>query len=223
MSNIILKTKTKTIPSYVDALAFFDPASNKIIVISASEYRNGNYENYTVINRTCELKDCGLISLANLNAFIRKYPDSRIEDYIASDHSDIAFEQFGLYLAAYITLYRFYKCFETLVDNNFITFIDTFIDNCINSESDHTHTITYFNYEIHKILKLRKTVFEMFKDYLNDYNHYLYIYKNQTEFKYTDKQFRVIRKTLKVFSGSELEAKNRFINTYIKLSDKKAV
>lgn len=223
MSNIILSTKIKTIPSYADTLAFYDPELNRIITISVSDYKNCNYKNYTIINKSSELKECNFISLVNLDTFISKNPKSRIEDYIASKHSAIVYEQFDLYLAAYITLYRYYKSFETLVENNFITFIDTFIDNCIDSDSDHTYTITYFNYEIHKILKLRKTVFEMFKDYLNNYNNYLYIYKNQTEYKYTDKQFRVFLKTMKVFSESKIEAKQRFIETCNNLSNKRAV
>ncbi len=217
--NTMLTTKIKTIPSYVDTLAFYEPESNKIAVISVSDYKKCNYKNHTVISKTSELKDCGLISLVNLKDFIRRNPASGIEDYIDAKHSAKVYEQCDLYLAAYIILYRYYKCFETLVDNNFITFIDTFIDNCMNSDSDHDSTITYFSYDIHKILKLRKTVFNMFKDYINDYNSYLFIYKNQTEYKYTDKEFRVIAKTLKVFSKSKREFRQRFINTFENLNN----
>ena len=76
---------------------------------------------------------------------------------------------------------------------------------------------------MHKILKLRKTVFEMFKDYLNNYNNYIYIYTNQTEHKYTDKEFRVLLKTLKTFSNAQLEAKKRLIETFEVLDNNEAV
>ena len=223
MSNIILTAKVKTIPAYVDSLAFYDPESNKIVVISVSDYKNCIFNNHTIINKTSELRDYGLISLVNLNTFIRENPASRIEDYIESEHSSTVYEQCDLYLAAYIILYRYYKCFETLVDNHFITFIDTFIEDRLHADSDHANTICYFNYEIHKILKLRKTVFEMFRDYLNDYNSYVYIFANQNEYKYTDREFRVILKALKVFSKAKLETRQRFIDTCKALDDKEAL
>ncbi len=219
MSNIILTTKVKTIPSYVESLAFYEPESKKIVVISVRDYKNSNYSNYTVINKTSQLRECGRISLVNLNAFISKNPASGIEDYIAAKHAANVYEQCDLYLAAYITLYRFYKSLETLAENNFITFIDTFIDKCMSSDSDHDNSICYFNYEIHKVLKLRKSVFDMFKDYLNNYNNYLYIYTNQTEYKYTDSEFRAIARTLKTFAKSRLEARQRFISTFVELNN----
>jgi len=219
MSNVILTTKIKTIPSYADTLAFYDPELNKILVISADDYRKFNYNRCTVISKTSELREFGQISLVNLNAFISRNPSSRVEGYIDSKHSAKVYEQSDLYLAAYITLYRYYKCFETLVDNNFITFIDTFIDQCMNSDSDHDHTICYFNYEIHKIFKLRKSVYDMFKDYLNNYNNYLDIYIDQNEYKYTDSEFRVIAKSLKIFSKSKLESRQRFIKTFVELNN----
>lgn len=104
--NTMLTTKIKTIPSYVDSLAFYDPESNKIAVISVSDYKNCNYRYHTVISKTSDLKDYGLISLANLDAFISKNPSSRIEDYINSKHSARVYEQGDLYLTAYIILYR---------------------------------------------------------------------------------------------------------------------
>lgn len=216
MENIIttmLNSNVKKIPSCVDALAFFDSDSNKIAVISTRDYINHNYHNYTLISKTSELSDYNSIKLCNLSAFISKNPASNIESYISSAHSSRVIYNFDLYVAAYITLYRLYKSLETLVENNFITFIDTFIDDCISNKSDNPGSICYYNYEIHKILKLRKTVFEMFKDYLNNYNTYLYILKNQTEYKYTDKQFRAVRKTLKVFSKAQIVAKRRMLET----------
>ena len=208
-----------SVPAYVDALAFYDEESNKIIVISANDYKNCNFSNYNVINKTSELTDFDYIKLVNLSTFIRKNPTSGIEKYIDSKHSRKVYEKSDLYLAAYITLYKYYKSFETLVDNNYINFIDTFIDSCIRNKSDHPNTICYFNYDIHKIFKLRKTVFTMFKDYLNSYNNYLYIYTNQNDFKYTDQQFRVFLKTLKVFNKTKTVEKKQLIETLANFSD----
>ena len=226
MDNIIttmLTTNVEDIPSYVEALAFFDSESQKLAVISTSDYINHNYHNYTLISKTSELLKHFPIKVCNLNAFISKNPTSNIESYLLSDHSFQADCSYELYTAAYITLYKYYKSFETLVENNFTTFIDGFIEACIYSNNDHPGTICYFNYEIHKIFKLRKTVFEMFKDYLNDYNNYLYIYKNQNEYKYTDKEFRALCKTLKIFSEAKTEAKENLIKTIEFLDNKEAV
>lgn len=226
MNNIIntmLTSNVKNVPSCVDGLAFYDDESNRIIVISTKDYMNHDYSNYTVIKKTSELSDFDCVRLFNLKSFISKNPESHIESYIAARHSSKVLYNFDLYVTAYIVLYRTYKSFETLVENNFITFIDTFIDNCISSKSDHPSTICYYNYDIHKILKLRKTVFTMFKDYLNNYNNYLYIYTNQKEYKYTDKQFRAILKTLKVFSKAQLVVKKRLVETFETFENNEAV
>ena len=210
----MLAAEGKTVPCYIDSLAFYDEESNRIIAISAGDYKRHDFSNYTVISKTSELKELGHIKFMNLNSFIRKNPASRVEAYIDSKHSSLVSENSDLYLAAYITLYRYYKSFETLVDNNYINFIDTFIDSCIRDKSDHPGTICFFSYDVHKIFKLRKTVFDMFKDYLDNYSNYLFIYANQNEYKFTDKQFRALSKTLKTFSKSECGIKQRMTATF---------
>ena len=219
----LLTANVKSIPSCADALAFYDSDSNKVAIISTRDYINHNYHNYTVISKTSELLEYNSIKLCNLNAFISKNPESNIESYITAAHSSKVMYNFDLYAAAYITLYKTYKSLETLVENNFITFIDTFIDNCLSSKDDHPGTICYFSYDIHKVLKLRKTVFEMFEDYLNNYNNYLCIYTNQHDYKYTDKEFRVILKTLKTFSKADLSAKKRMLKAFEILDSNEAV
>ena len=226
MNNIIttmLTANVKKVPSCVDALAFFDSDSNKVAIISTRDYISHNYHNHTVISKTSELLNYNSIKLCNLNSFISKNPESNIESYISSAHSSKVMYNFDLYVTAYITLYKNYKSLATLADHNFITFIDTFIDNCLNSKDDHPGTICYFNYDIHKVLKLRKTVFEMFEDYLNNYNNYLYIYTNQHDYKYTDKEFRVILKTLKTFSKAKLVVKKRVLETFEALNDNEII
>ena len=230
MDNIIttmLSSNVKNVPSCVDALAFFDPDTGKTAIISTRDYINHNYHNYSFINKTSELEDYNTIKFCNLNTFISKNPTSNIESYISARHSSRVLYNLDLYVAAYITLYKYYKSFETLVENNFITFIDTFIDTCISSNNDHLGTLCYYNYKINKIFNLRKTVFEMFRDYLTSYNNYMYIYTNQHEYKYTDKEFRVLRKTLKTFSRTQsraqIAAKERLIETFEMLDNSVAV
>lgn len=210
---IMLSTKVKNIPSCVDALAFYDDESNRIAVISVKDYKKHNYSNYTVISKTAELSACCSVKLMNLNAFISKNPSSGIENYISAAHSDRVLYNFDFYVTAYIILYRNYKSLETLTENNFISFIDTFIDNCVESKNDHPGSICYFNYQIHKVLKIRKAVFAMFKDYINNYSNYMYIYNNQHEYKYTDKQFRVLFKTLEAFSKCNANVKRRLLES----------
>ena len=63
----------------------------------------------------------------------------------------------------------------------------------------------------------------MFEDYINDYNNYMYIYTNQTEYKYTDQQFRALLKTLKLFSRAQPAAKKRFAEAFEKFSNSEAI
>lgn len=219
----LLNANVKSIPSYADNLAFYDEESHKIIVISAHDYRNCNFSNFTFINKTSELIEYDSLKLVNLNKFISCNPLSQIEIYISSDHSQRVYSNFDYYVTAYIILYKNYKSLEILVENKFITFIDTFIDNCISNNTDHPGTICYFRYDIHKIFKLRKTVYTMLEEYINDYNSYMYIYTNQNEYKYTDKQFRALSKTLKLFSKAQPAAKKRLAETLEKLSNSEAI
>ena len=182
--------------SLFDSLAFYDAETGKIAVISARSFVNKNYDDYAIVSKTAELLGFGQIKLVNVEDFIRKNPDSGIEAYMEADHYETAYH-FDFYLAAYIILYRFYKSLEALSENGLFGLIDSFIDNCISSSNDHPGTITYFNYEIHKVLKLRKTVYEMFRKYFTNYSNYYYIFMNQHAYNYTDKQFREFRKTLR--------------------------
>ena len=168
----LLTANVKSIPSYVDNLAFYDEESRKIVVISTHDYRNSNFDNCTFISKTSELTEYDSLKLMNLNKFISCNPSSQIERYISSAHSERVCINFEYYVSAYIILYKNYKSLETLVENNYINFIDTFIDHCVREANDHPGTICYFKYDIHKIFKLRKTVFAMFEDYINDYKNY---------------------------------------------------
>lgn len=205
MSNIINTMKETAITfniSLFDTLAFYDTKSKRIVVISARSFANKKYYDHVVINKTSELLGWGQIKLVNLEDFIRCNPCSGIEAYIEAEHSSKLY-YFDFYIAAYITLYRLYKSLETLSDNKLFGLIDTFIDHCASTYSDHPNTITYFNYEIHKVLKLRKAVYNMYKRYFTDYNNYYYIFMNQHVYKYTDKQFREFRKTLRDFEKAK--------------------
>lgn len=207
MDNIIDIMKNTIITfniSIFDTLAFYDAETNKIIVISARSFVKKDFENYAVINKTSDLLGCGQIKLVNLADFIKKNPCSGIEAYIEAEHTDKLF-YFDFYIAAYITLYKHYKSLETISANGLFGFIDTFIDHCVSIGNDHPGTITYYNYdhEIHTVLKLRKTVYDMFEQYITTYSNYYYIFVNQHEYEYTDKQFREFRKTLRDFKKAK--------------------
>ena len=45
----LLTANAESIPAYADNLAFYDEESRKIIVISAYDYRNCNFQNFTLI------------------------------------------------------------------------------------------------------------------------------------------------------------------------------
>ena len=189
-----------------DALAFFDAESNRIFVIDPKDFAKSNFESITVITKTAELAAFGSIKLVNPEAFTKCFPSSQLESYIIAEHSARVYEDFDFYLASYIILYRYYKSLETLVEHNFISLVDSFIEHCVSENTDHPCTLCYSRNEIHKVLKLRKAVFEMFKDYFKTYNNYSYILKCQTEKKYTDKDFRKLRKLIKNHIKRELEA-----------------
>ena len=205
MSNIIDTMKAAVITfniSLFDTLAFYDTETNRVAVISARDFATKKYKNYSLINKTSELLGWGQIKLVNLEDFVRKNPSSGIEAYIEAEHSETLY-YFDYYIAAYIVLYRCYKSLETLSENKLFGLIDTFIDHCASHNSDHPNTITYFKYDIHKVLKLRKVVYNMFKKYFTTYNNYYYIFMNQHEYKYTDKQFREFRQTLRQFERAK--------------------
>ena len=179
-----------------DALAFFDAESNRIIVIDSKAFAESNFESATVITKTAELAAFGSIKLVNPEAFTKRFPSSQFESYIIAGHSAKVCEDFDFYLASYIILYRYYKSLETLVEHNLIGLIDSFIDNCVSENTDHLCTLCYSKNEIHKVLKLRKAVFEMFRKYFTSYSNYKFIFTNQHYRKYTDKDFRAFRKKL---------------------------
>ena len=79
-----MKTKTKTINNIkinnsVDALVFFDEKTNKVIAISVSDFKKGNFENAIIINKTSEIATLGIIQLVNIKTFISKFPASNID------------------------------------------------------------------------------------------------------------------------------------------------
>ncbi len=221
MSNIINTMRNTNIIfniSIFDTLAFYDTESSRVVAISARSFVKKDFEDHSVISKTSDLLGCGQIKLVNLADFIRMNPDSGIEAYIEAERSDKLF-YFDFYIAAYITLYKYYKSLEILSENGMFGFIDTFIDHCVSTRNDHPGTVTYYNYDrkIHTVLKLRKTVYEMFEPYFTAYSNYYYIYVNQHEYEYTDKQFREFRKTLREFKKARRAMKKAKTDAEIKV------
>lgn len=205
--NMFIPSFGKEIEAF-DALAFFDEDSNRIVAINTKDYLNSNFEKATAISKTAELAAFGSVRLVNPETFVKKFPSSQIESYIIADHSDKVRDDFDFYLAAYIILYRNYKSLETLAENRYISFIDSFIDYCVSENTDNPGTLCYHRKEIHKVFKLRKAVFEMFKSYFTSYSNYSYILRCQLEDKYTDKDFRKLRRLIKNHIKRQLEAQN---------------
>ena len=203
----ITNTELEFNVSMFDTLAFYDAEANRVAAISARSFVNKKFNDFTVITKTSDLLGLGQIKLVNIRDFIKKNPDSGIEAYAEAEHSQNPY-YFDFYLTAYIILYKYYESLETLSENGLFALIDSFIDHCVCSNSDHPGTITYFSYDIHKVLKLRKSVYNMFKSHFTNYSNYYYIYMSQHVYKYTDKQFREFRNTLKDFDKNQQKLKD---------------
>lgn len=192
-----------------DGIAFFDRVGRCVIVVDAVDYLSSNYDNCITIKKASQLNNYNRVFFANLEEFIMAYPDSNIEAYIINKSSNTDDNSIGKYIAAYVHLYKCYKSLSTLAENNFTEFIDAFIDTCMSEEDDHPRTISYTAYELYKVLGLRKAVFEMFKKYLNNYNTYKTIHYLQHSKKFSDKEFREIKKKIRAKLKEEKESQKR--------------
>lgn len=151
---------------YFDTIAFFDKFKHSIHVVAVDDYLNGHFDNYATIKRVADFKRLGLIYLANPEDFIEAYPNSCIEKYIYSTHSYAVKENKDKYIAAYIHLYKLYKSLDILTRDNYVQFIDSFIDYCMAEGSDHQSTITYSPKQLYRVLRLRKAVLTCTKSIL---------------------------------------------------------
>ena len=192
------------IPDEADCIAFFDQDTSRIYILDTLDYMRNRYDNCFIIRKLSDFNDLGNVFLANIDAFTAKFPESEIEKYISAPHSPKVTQNLDKYIASYIHLYKYYKSLGSLTRNNFSEFIDSFIENCFMEKTDHPGTICYFDHDIHKIFKLRKTVFEIFKPYLNNYATYTYIFTLQNYYKYSDRELRKVRKELKRSSAPKL-------------------
>ena len=180
-----------------DAIAFYNVETSAVNIITMADYQSDNYDRIVSISKAAELAGFGRIHFANSRQFMLAHPDTGLDRYIAAEHSEEVYRNFDFYIAAYVHLSQYYHSFETLVENDLCKLIDTFIDACVSRNTDHVGTLCYFKYDIHKILKLRKAVFNMFKKQLNDFSFHETIYLLQHVNKLTDKQFRKYRDNLK--------------------------
>ena len=180
--------------SDVNHILFFDTKTSRVFAVNAVDYREGNFDRCLTIKKAADLSKLGRIYFANLGDFVAKYPDSHIERYISDVHSKTVLDNFDKYIAAYVHLYRCYKSLAALAENSYGAFIDAFFEACCNENTDHPATICYFGNEIHKILKLRKAVFNMFDKELNDYSFYTQIFVLQNVLGLKDNELRKLRK-----------------------------
>ena len=180
-----------------DHVAFFEPARSVVCVMPAMDFEKGNFENVMTVRRVSQLGRLGRIAFINPEDHADAFPGSMVMQYIKAEHSKAAYENPGVFTAAYIHLYRCYKSFDTLVSNGYSVLVDAFIERAINDDIEHPGTLAYFNYQVHKVFRLRKSVYTMFRSYLNDYDAYSAILELQNRWGYSDGQFRALKKRLK--------------------------
>ncbi len=191
----------------VDTIIVYNPEADRLYSIDKDNLLNNDYNASSVVKKASQLKRLGEIQLHGVIDFMLKYPESGLDRYIDAIHTNRVAENFNLYVAAYIHLYHYYKSLPVFVSHGYYNLIDTFIDCCINENTDHPHTICYFPDEIYKIFKLRKAVYNMLKTYLNDHEMFRYVLNMAQTHKYTDKQFRELKKAFKEIEEKE-KAKN---------------
>ena len=181
-----------------DYIVVYDHITNKLHAISFYDYKLGNFDNYITINKSSDLMFLGNIVLLNLEKFISMFPESKIEEYKNSQHTDTASSNIDLYLAAYINLYRIYKSLPVLVENNYSKTIDTFIDCCMKENTDHPGTLAYNPGEVYQVFRLKKANFQMFKKFLVDHKFYREVLDLQNKHKQTESQMRQISREYKM-------------------------
>ena len=204
-----------------DHIVVFDHILNKLHAISSRDYKSNNFDNYITITKTSDLKSLGSIILVNLEKYASMFPESKIEDYKNSQHTTIASSNIDLYLASYINLYRMYKSLPILVENNYSQTIDTFIDCCINENTDHPATLSYNPGELHQVFRLKKVNFQLFKKFLIDHEFYREVIDLQNKHKQTESQMRQICREFKK-SLKEAEEARKEAEKQAKLTEKAA-
>ena len=174
----------------IENVVVFNEADDRLFAVSKEDFENDCFENIETIKRAADLKNLIPFKLVGVEKFLSKHPDSLLQKYIEAEHINSEENTLTLHTAAYIHLYRYYKSFNTLISESYTEFIDSFIDSCIEEDTDHPATICYSNYETYKIFKLRKSVFTMYKKYLNDYEFYRELLRLQNLYNLKDDYFR---------------------------------
>lgn len=212
---------------HADAIAYFDPATDRVKVIPAADCKSGYFdeEKAVTVNKVAELAAYDCIKLLNAREFIARHPEADLETYIASSHTSKVNDNPDFYVAAYIHLFRLYKSFEVLTENDLAWLIDSFIDNCVSINSDHPSTLSYYKHEVHKVLKLRKTVFNMLVKQIRDYNTLDILQRLQNLHNFTDKEIReFIKKQQKQNAAAQPSAEtSRVSDTVRTIADKNAI
>ena len=180
----------------VDFIVAFDKVCNKLYAISVKDCITKAYHNSFVVTKASQLKSLGSIKLIGVKDFITVNPDSGLESYINATHTNKVLNNFDMYIASYIHLYRVYKSFTALVENNYINLVDTFIDHCFIENTDHPGTISYSYGDVNEVLRFRKPTYNIIKKFLVNHGAYAYFLNLNTKHKYTDKQFRQVRDSL---------------------------
>ena len=222
-----IKHADKPADKHADAIAYFDPATDRVKVIPAADCKSGYFdeEKAVTVNKAAELAAYDCIKLLNAREFIARHPEADLETYIASSHTSKVSDNPDFYAAAYIHLFRLYKSFEVLTENDLAWLIDSFIDNCVSISSDHPSTLSYYKHEVHKVLKLRKTVFNMFVKQIRDYNSLDSLQRLQNLHNFTDKEIReFIKKQQKQNAAAQPSAETgRVSDTVRTIADKNAI
>jgi len=207
-----------------DYLLIFNSADDNLYAITPMDVANGASDKFILVKKVSQLVTLGQFKLLAVDAFESKYPDSGLERF---SNSLCAFNQkyrIEYYLASYIHLFKRYKSLKTLVSNGHSELVRTFIDYCIDKNTDHPTSISYNEAEIHKVLKLRKSVYMMFKNNLDDHDTFVFIQDLALRYRYRDEQFRDIRKKIREKQREETKSisKNLLIHE-IKQAEERAM
>ena len=172
--------------------AFYNPTTSRVCVVSCA-----HPDEYFEVRKVSDLELFYDFRFINAAEFISRHPEAELERYINGEHNDDFVYETERYLAAYMHLFRCYESLAVLAANGFSRFIDGFIDSCFAENTDHPATIGYTRKQLYKVLRLRKSVYDMFEPYLKDYDTYNYIFTLQNQYKYSDSDFRKVRKEFK--------------------------
>ena len=182
--------------SGVEFFVIFEKKEKKLYAISAIDVIKKKYNSIMPIKKVAEIKALGNVKLIGVKDFMAEEPMSGLEAYIEADHNRKVLDNFDVYIASYIHLYRNYKSLAVLMQHKYVNLIDTFIDHCMVENTDHPATIAYSNAAINEVLKFRKATYTAIKKYLVSHKAYMF-FLNLHKAKYTDKQFRQVRDIIK--------------------------